>query len=134
MHFELITLTGTKFSGDVRQVNLATTEGELGILPHHERLTAVAVAGPVTIVTSKAAPQVFAVYGGLLEVDNDVTRLLADEAEHAEDLIVGQVEAALVQAKQMKTEAKDKHEIDRAQAMIDRQMVRLGVAKMRRHH
>ena len=40
MDFQLLTLTGTKFSGDVKQVTLRTTDGDIGILPNHEPLTA----------------------------------------------------------------------------------------------
>ncbi len=132
MEFELLTLTGTKYSGTVRQVSLATTEGDMGILAHHEPLTAVAAAGPVTITDTKGRLEVYAIFGGLLEVTEKRTRLLADEAEHAEDLVTSEIEAALAQARAMKSRAKDKYELARAQELIDRQVVRLGVAKMRR--
>ena len=133
MEFELLTLTGTKFLGPFRQVNLATTEGEMGILNHHEPLTAVVAPGPVTIMGPKGQSEVYAIFGGLLEITEKRARLLADEAEHIEDLVTSEIEAALAQARAMKANAKDKYELARAQELIDRQVVRLGVAKMRRH-
>lgn len=132
MRFELLTLTGTKFSGEATQVDVSTAEGEMGILPFHENLTAVAAAGPVTVYKKGGDKEIFAIFGGLLEITDNRTRLLADEAEHAQDLVESQIEAALKHAEQLKSEAKDKVELARAQELIDRQVVRLGVAKMRR--
>jgi len=134
MEFELLTLTGTKFSGDVKQVTLRTAEGDIGILPDHEPLTAAVAPGPVTVY-KKGGDQneVFAVFGGLLEVAAGRVRLLADEAELAEELIANEVEAALKHAETLKAAAKDKVELARAQELVDREVVRLGVAKMRRH-
>jgi F-type H+-transporting ATPase subunit epsilon len=133
MQFELLTLTGTKFSGEALQVDLATEEGELGVLPFHENLTAIAKAGPVSISMKNGDKEIYAIFGGLLDVTDNRVRLLADEAEHAQDLVESQIEAALKHAEQLKSAARDKVELARAQELIDRQVVRLGVAKMRRH-
>jgi len=132
MQFELLTLTGTKFAGEATEVTLTTTEGDLGILPYHENLTAVAAAGPVTVHKKGGDKETFAIFGGMLEVSDNRARLLADEAEHERDLVESQIEAALQHAEELKAAAKDKIELARAQELIDRQVVRLGVAKMRR--
>jgi F-type H+-transporting ATPase subunit epsilon len=132
MRFELLTLRGTKYAGDVNQVSLTTVDGEMGILPHHEPLTAVALTGPVT-VKAGSKKEVFAIYGGLLEITAQHVRLLADEAEHEDELIESEVEAALELAQALRSAAKDKHELAHAQQMIDRHEVRLGVARMHRH-
>ncbi len=133
MHFELLTLTGAKFQGEVTQVSLTTVDGQIGILPHHEELTAIAVPGPVRVRERGGKESVFATFGGLLEIDPDgTTRLLADEAEHADELVQAEIEKALEMAEQLKAAAKDKHELARAQQLVDRQTVRLGVAKLRR--
>jgi F-type H+-transporting ATPase subunit epsilon len=134
MHFTLLTLTGTKFDGDVAQVSLTTADGEMGILGHHEPLTAIAEPGPVTVHLKGGKTQVFATFGGLLEVTADGARLMADEAEHEEELVHAEIEAALKEAETLKAAAKDKHELSRAQELVDRQTVRLGVAKMSRRH
>ncbi|MDB5179353.1 MAG: atpC [Patescibacteria group bacterium] len=134
MNFELLTLTGAKWQGEADEVQLTTTNGQMGILPHHEPLVAQVVAGAVTITVGKNKPEVFATYGGLLEVTADYVRLLADEADHESDLVAEEIEAALAHAKDMRDKAKDKTELAKAQMMIDRSEVRLGVARMRRTH
>lgn len=134
MQFELLTLDGAKYSGEAQEVVLQTTEGAMAILPHHEALTAVVAPGAVTVRDAHAAESVFATFGGILEVKDNRVRLLADEAEHADDLIEAEIEEALARAKAEKEGAKDKHELNRAQQLIDRHAVRLEVARVRRHH
>ncbi len=134
MLVELLTLSGAKFQGEADEVQLTTSNGQLGILPHHEPLVAQMMPGAVTITVGKSAPQIFATYGGLLEVTKDYVRLLADEADHEGELVAEEIEAALAEAKKARENAKDKVELARAQQMIDRSEVRLGVARMRRTH
>ncbi|HEX3082371.1 MAG TPA: ATP synthase F1 subunit epsilon, partial [Candidatus Saccharimonadia bacterium] len=107
---------------------------EIGILPHHEPLIAQVIAGAITVKTGKGAPQVFAAYGGLLEVTKNRVRVLADEADHEDELVTSEIEAALAAAKKARDNAKDKTELAKAQQVIDRSQVQLGVAGLRRTH
>ena len=132
MKFELLTLAGSKFSGEVEGIHLKLATGEAGILPEHEPITAVALPGPLQIHLKGGKTEVFAAHGGILSVRTDAVRLLADEAEAADDLIEHEIEAALARAEQLKSGAKTKHELERAQHLIDRHHVRLHVARLRR--
>ena len=134
MQFELLTLSGAKYQGEVAEVSLRTAAGQIGVLPHHEPLTAVTVAGPVVIRPRHGQPEIFATFGGLLEVNPDRVRLLADEAEHADDLVESEVQAALAKARDLKDKAKDKHALQRAEELIDRHEVRLEVTHLKRRH
>jgi len=96
-------------------------------------LVARVLAGPVTVKTGKGEPQVFATFGGLLEITEQHVRLMADEADHADDLVASEVEAALKRAQELRAKAKDKQELARAQELVDREFVRLGVARLRHH-
>ena len=132
MKFELLTLGGTKFSGEAESIHLRLASGEAGILPHHEPVTAVALPGPLQVHLAGGKTQVFAAHGGLLVVKESVTQLLADEAEAADELIEHEIEAALEKAEQLKAKAKTKHELEKAQHLVDRHHVRLQVARLRR--
>ncbi|HSX02271.1 MAG TPA: ATP synthase F1 subunit epsilon [Candidatus Saccharimonadia bacterium] len=134
MQFELLTLTGAKYHGEIAEVSLRTAAGQIGVLPHHEPLTSIVLAGPVIIRPRHGQAELFAIFGGLLEVNPDRVRLLADEAEHADELIESEIQAALTKARDLKAKAKDKHALQRAEELIDRQEVRLGVARLKRHH
>ncbi len=136
MHFELLTLTGARFQGQIAEVSLRTATGEIGVLPHHEPLTTLVAAGPVTVRPMNGGqPELFAVFGGLLEINADNTaRLLADEAEHADDLVESEIQTAIAMARELKAKAKDKHALQRAEELIDRHEVRLEVAHLKRRH
>lgn len=133
MLFELVTLAGRQFSGQAAEVHLKLPGGEIGILPHHEPLTAVAPAGALQVHLPGGKTEAYAVHGGLLTVRDNVVRLLADEAEAAEELILHEIEAALAKAEQLRAAAGTRHELDHAHQLIDRHQVRLQVAHLRRH-
>lgn len=133
MHFELLTLSGEKYAGEVAEVALKTPHGSLAILPHHEPFTAIVIAGPVAVRPNGKPEELFATFGGIVEVIDNHVRLLADEAEHADDLIETEVEEALAKAQAAKDGVKDKGELHRAQQLVDRHSVRLEVARIRRN-
>jgi F-type H+-transporting ATPase subunit epsilon len=134
MKCEIVTLNGTAFSGDITEASLKTVEGEIGILSHHEPLTAVLVPGAIHIKRANGESESYAVFSGILDVGPDLVRILTDEAEHGDELIQADIEAALAEAERLKDKATTHHEIHHAQTLIDRHQVRLGVAKMRRRH
>ena len=133
MDFELITLGGSKYHGAVAEVSLMTTSGQVAILPRHEPLTTVAAPGAVAIRTKTGQTEFYAIFGGLLEITATGVRLLADEAEHAGDLVESEIKAALTDARALKSSAKDSHQAARAHRLIDRHTVRLDVARLHRH-
>lgn len=132
MLVELLTLNGVKYSGDAKEVQIITPSGAMTVLPHHEPLTAISVSGPLTIVDDKGEEQVFASFGGLIEIENNHVRLLSDEAEHSDELIESEIQQALAMAEKLKKSAKDRKELHHAQTLIDRHIVRLEVSKVRR--
>ena len=134
MQFELLTLSGVKYSGEVSEVALKTTDGSMAVLPHHEPFTAVVAPGPIFVRAHGKDEELFAVYGGIIEVINNRVRLWAGEADHADDLIEAEIEEALANAEVAKSNAKETHELNRAQSLVDRQAVRLNVARIRRRH
>lgn len=138
MQLELITLDGVKVSGEVYEVLIPTPEGVIAVLPGHTRLVTLAVNGVVSIRHKKSDPddrmEHLATFGGVVEVSPTRLKILVDEADTADDIIEGEAKSALERATRMKSEAKDKVELDRAQAAIDRSAVRLKVAGLRRRH
>lgn len=137
MKLNLVTLEGAKFSEDAYSITLPTAAGEITVFPGHEPLVSVLVPGVVTVRKSKNDPdqllEHFATYGGVLEIGSDTVRVLVDEAEGG-DITESEAEKAKQEAEKMKREAKSQVELEHAQALIDRQAVRLQVAQLRRRH
>lgn len=132
MQTKLVTLSGIQFDKPATEVHLRTALGDMVVLPGHEPISAITEPGPVKIVDGNGEETIYASYGGLLEVTNNNVRILLDEVDHAADLIESEVQEALTAAQELKTKAKDQKELDEAQKLIDRQAVRLEVARIRR--
>jgi len=136
IHFQLYTLSGQKFDEDVYEVLLPTLDGQIGVMPGHMPLVSVATTGVISVRRNQrdndANMESFATYGGIIEVDKDNLKVLVDEADHSEEINEAESQQAMERAKKMLAEAKDQTSLDQAQALIDRQTVRLQVAQLRR--
>ena len=134
--FELITLTGTKFSEQVHEVRLPTPQGEIGVFKDHAPLISLASPGIITIRKKANHPDELLEYyttnGGIIEVIEDSVRLLADEAEDSSEISEDEAQKAFEHAKQLQKEAKDQVSLDKAQSLLDRSSVRLKVADLKR--
>ena len=134
MHFELLTVTGPRYQGEIDKVSVNTASGQVAILPHHEPLTSVVAPGAIAITPKTGKAELFATFGGLLEVTAEHVRILTDEAEHADDLIESEIKAAIAEAERLIATAKDAPQLAHANRMLDRSSVRLGVARLKRHN
>lgn len=139
MKLRLITLRGELFHDDVYEVIIPTVDGEIAVFPDHEPLVTVAKAGVVTVRYDKQHGQekleYFAISGGVVEITGSSVKILVDEAEHGEDIIEAETQAALERAVQLRDEAADQVELEKASQLIDRHAVRLKVADLhRRRH
>lgn len=136
-HFQLITLTGTKFDQDVSEVILPTRDGQIGVLAHHMPLISVAGTGIIAVRVnpkdSDANREFFATYGGAIEVSDNKLRVLVDEADYADDISRADAQKAFDMAQKAKLDAKDQISLADAQSLIDRSSVRLQVASLKRH-
>jgi F-type H+-transporting ATPase subunit epsilon len=136
VHFQLVTLSGTKFEDDVYEVIIPTLDGEIGVLDHHMPLITVAKPGAIMVRRNPrdtdAQREYFAINGGAVEVLDNNLRVLVDDADHADDINEAEAEAAMQRAQQMKAEAKDEVSLEHAQQLVDRHAVRLQVANLKR--
>jgi F-type H+-transporting ATPase subunit epsilon len=137
MKLQLITLTGTKFSDDVYEVLLPTETGPIAVFPGHAPLVTLIKDGVISVRRSKSDGDSqldhYALTGGIAEINGELVRVLVDEAEHSDEINAGEAQKALERAQALKTAAKNEVDIEKAQAMIDRQAIRLQVAGLRRH-
>ena len=138
MNLELITLLGKKVDQDVYEVMVPTSTGEIAIFPGHEPLVTVAVPGAIAVRYKKDDADdkldFFAISGGVVEVSQQKVRVLVDEADHGDDIIEAESKAALERAIEMRDSATDQVELEKAHQLVDRHMVRLKVADLRRRH
>ncbi len=137
--FELITLDGTKFREEAHEVILPTPNGYIAVFQNHMPLVSLASPGVISIRRkagdSDERMELFATNGGVIEVleHEHKIRLLADEADQADEISEEEAKKALDEAKAMRVNAKDRVSLQHAQSLVDRQVTRLKVAELRRH-
>ncbi len=136
--FKLVSISGTKFDGQVYEVTLPTMDGQIGVLAEHMPLVSVAVPGVVIIKKNPrdtdSECDYYAINGGAIEVSDNSLRVLVDEAELPDEINAAEAQHALDRAIKMKAESRDEISLEHAQSMIDRSEVRLEVANLKRRH
>ncbi|MBK8987003.1 MAG: F0F1 ATP synthase subunit epsilon [Chloroflexi bacterium] len=130
---EIVTQERLVFSGEVDAVNLPGSEGRLGILPNHTPLLTTLSYGEI-IVRQGGEEQYFAVGGGFAEVQPTKVIILADSAEHVEEIDIQRALAARQRAEKMMTEGvpDDPERYAQIRASLQRAQIRLNVAQRRR--
>ncbi len=137
IHFELVTLAGTKFKQQVYEVQLPTPNGYIGVFQNHASLVSLASPGIIRIRHKSGEPddmqELIATNGGVIEVGENTVRVLVDEADLADEINEKEAQEALERAQHLKAQAKDQVSLDHAKSLIDRSTVRLKVAELKRH-
>lgn len=90
---EIVSQDRLVYEGDVDIVVAPGTDGEMGVLPHHAPLLTTLKPG-VLRVRRGGAEEIFAISGGVMEVRPDIVTVLADAAEHADEIDVARAEDA----------------------------------------
>jgi len=91
----VVSVERSLFEGDVEYIIANGADGELGVLARHAPLMTILKPGPLRIQKEIGGPEeVLFVGGGFLEVLPDRVTVLADVAEHAEEISVERAEEA----------------------------------------
>jgi F-type H+-transporting ATPase subunit epsilon len=129
----VVSVERSLFEGDVDFMVATGGDGEIGVLSHHAPLMTILKPGPLRIQTSGGGEeQVLFVGGGFLEVLPDRVTVLADVAEHAEEISVELAEEARRRAQEKLAgtlTAAEETEFQNALAMAE---ARLRLARARR--
>lgn len=130
---QIAVVTGEReiYRGEAEEVIVPGVEGELGILPHHAALLTALKPGEMRIKLGSAQDDLF-VSGGFLEVYNNTVTVLADAAEHAEDIDHARAQEARRRSQERLAEVKDERERALASGALERAIVRLHIIETTR--
>ncbi|MCH8108806.1 MAG: F0F1 ATP synthase subunit epsilon [Chloroflexi bacterium] len=131
IRLEIVTAERQVYSEDVDIVIAPGIEGELGILPRHAPLLTVLKPGEIR-VRKDGQESSIAVSGGFLEVIGNKVTILADTAEHAEEINIERAEEALKRAQERIAASPADMDLERALASVRTSQARLKVARRRR--
>lgn len=131
LHVEVVTAEREIYNGEADMVVAKGTEGVLGILPRHAALLTTLAIGEMRIKLGDAEEPLF-VAGGFLEVRDNVVTVLADTAEHAEEIDEARAEEARRRAQERLEQAIS--DVDRAEMLgaLERAISRIKVAELAR--
>ena len=90
---EIVSQDRTVFQGDVDIVVLPGAAGEMGILPHHAPVLTTLKYGIIKVRRNNKE-ELFAVAGGVAEVQPSIITILADAAENIEEIDIVRAKAA----------------------------------------
>jgi F-type H+-transporting ATPase subunit epsilon len=129
----VVSVERSLFEGEVEFMIANGAEGELGVLARHAPLMTILKPGPLRIQETFGGPEeVLFVGGGFLEVLPDRVTVLADEAEHADEISVERAEEARRRAQEKLAgtlSSAEETEFQNALAMAE---ARLRLARARR--
>jgi F-type H+-transporting ATPase subunit epsilon len=121
LHVELVAADRLVWSGEATMVIARTTEGDVGILPHHAPMLSLMVDGVVDVQTAEGETWVAAVDAGFLSVANNRISILSEHAEMSHEIDLEKARAELERAKtagEYDSEAEAEDAIRRAEARI----------------
>ena len=131
MRLEIITAERIVYSEDVSTVAAPGIDGELAILPHHAPLLTGLQSGELRVVKD-GEESFIAVSSGFLEVLGNKVVVLADTAEHAEEIDLERAQEAMKRAEERLQNSEADMDLEKAMTSLHRSQARVKVAYRRR--
>ncbi|MDD6797853.1 MAG: ATP synthase F1 subunit epsilon [Bacteroides sp.] len=113
------------FEDDVTMVELATSEGEMGVYAGHIPLTSVLVPDTVKIHKGDDVKKA-AIHSGFIEVMPDSVTILAEIAEWPDEIDVNRANEARIRAERRLASHDSNVNVMRAELALKRSLARLG--------
>lgn len=131
LHLKIVTPEQQIRDEMVDQVNVTTTQGELGILPHHADLISKIVPGELKIKKGSKT-EYFATGEGFLQITNNVLTIMTDLAESASEIDEKAVETAKKWAEEALEQKLGDEEYAETLAILEKSLAQLKVKRRHR--
>jgi F-type H+-transporting ATPase subunit epsilon len=131
LQLEIVSPERRAYTDEVDMVVVPGVDGQLGILPHHTPLISALGIGELRIKKA-GVEQSMLISGGFVEVRPDKVIVMADLAEHSEEIDEARAADARKQAEAELEEAKDPVDIARVRAALQTALMRERIATRRR--
>jgi F-type H+-transporting ATPase subunit epsilon len=131
IQLEIVSPERRAYADEVDMVVVPGEDGELGILPHHTRLISALGTGELRIKKG-GIEQILFISGGFVEVRPDKVVVMADLAEHSDEIDEQLAIAARKRAEAELERARDPVDIARVRAALQTALMRERIAVRRR--
>jgi F-type H+-transporting ATPase subunit epsilon len=119
------------YEDEVDMVVVPGIDGQLGILPHHTRLLSALGTGELRIKKA-GTEQIMLISGGFVEVRPDRVIVMADLAEHSDEIDEAKAVEARKRAQAELEQVRDPVDIARVRAALQTALMRERIATRRR--
>jgi F-type H+-transporting ATPase subunit epsilon len=126
---KIVTPKGVKAEIKAKYAEFTTVEGGMGVLTNRLPIVAKLKVAPLKIKTEDDKEELFAVHGGILEMDGQEMIVLTTAAEKPEEIDVETAMKAIEDAKEKLNHAESTAEKAKVQAEIEKNMVRISIVK-----
>ncbi|MGI8659021.1 MAG: F0F1 ATP synthase subunit epsilon [Candidatus Limnocylindria bacterium] len=131
LQLEVVSPERRVFTDEVDMVIVPGRNGQLGILPHHTPLISSLGVGELRIKKG-GTEQSLLISGGFVEVRPDKVIIMADLAEHSDEIDEAKAVEARRQAEAELQQSKDPVDIARVRASLQTALMRERIATRRR--
>jgi F-type H+-transporting ATPase subunit epsilon len=131
LQLEIVSPERRAYTDEVDMVIVPGIDGQLGILPHHTRLISVLGVGELRIKKG-GTEQSLLISGGFVEVRSDKVIVMADLAEHSDEIDEARAAEARKRAEAELEQASDPVDIARVRAALQTALMRERIATRRR--
>lgn len=126
---EIVTPEQILLRDEVQFMVAPGAEGELGIMKNHAPIVAALDIGVLRYNNTSGTQKNMALSGGFMEVIDNVARVLAETAEHGEDIDILRAKAAKERAERRLQAREDNLNLARAEMALKRAISRLKAAE-----
>ncbi|MDP9269506.1 MAG: F0F1 ATP synthase subunit epsilon [Chloroflexota bacterium] len=131
LQLEVVSPERRAYADEVDMVTVPGIDGELGILPHHTRLISALGIGELRIKKG-GVEEILFISGGFVEVRPDKVVVMADLAEHSDEIDEQRAIDARKRAEAELEQAKDPLDLARVRAALQTALMRERIAVRRR--
>ncbi|MGI8998892.1 MAG: F0F1 ATP synthase subunit epsilon [Candidatus Limnocylindria bacterium] len=131
LQLEVVSPERLAYTDEVDMVIVPGIDGQLGILPHHTRLISALGTGELRIKKGGTEESLL-ISGGFVEVRPDKVIVMADLAEHSDEIDEAKAVDARKRAEAELGETKDPVDIARVRASLQTALMRERIATRRR--
>ena len=128
-YLDIVSAEAQIFSGFVKQLFVSGIIGDLEVLYGHAPLLTSLRPGPTWIVNQQGKEEVFYISGGMLEVQPEISTILADTALRANDIDESQALEAKIRAEKILSGQTKDFDYAKAQSQLTRALAQLKVLR-----
>lgn len=128
---EIISPERIFYKGEVKFLEMTTSEGEIGVYKNHIPMTNILTPGIVTIHEEDEVKEA-AVHSGFVVILQDSVKIMAEVVEWPDEIDEARAREAKIRAERRLAEGGDGLDVDRAELALKRSIARIRLSEHRK--